>query len=298
MFKFAKRILLFMAVNFLIMITISIVLNLLGVQPYLNRNGINYQDLAVFCLVWGMGGAFISLALSRVMAKMMMGVKTIDPNTASGPELFIYKTVEKLALQSGFSRVPEVGIYQSPEINAFATGPTQNRSLVAVSSGLLQQMSKEQIEGVLAHEMTHISNGDMVTMTLVQGVVNAFVMFLARVIAFAISQNVKEEARASVRFAVTFALEILLSFLGMILVASFSRWREFRADKGGAQLAGKANMISALTRLNEVYGFNSQMPVNQSLAAFKISGKKGFLSLFSSHPPLEERIRRLQADIG
>ena len=172
-----KRILLFGVVNILIVVTISLVLRLLGVQPYLHSYGLNYQDLAVFCFIWGMGGAFISLLISRLMAKWLMGVQVIDPTQARGEAAELINTVHSLAKRAGLSTMPEVGIYDSPDVNAFATGPTKAHALVAVSSGLLNQMNTAQLEGVLGHEMTHIANGDMVTMTLIQGVVNAFVMF-------------------------------------------------------------------------------------------------------------------------
>jgi heat shock protein HtpX len=198
--------------------------------------------------------------------------------------------------------MPEVGIYDSPEVNAFATGPTRNRSLVAVSSGLLQNMNRDQIEGVLGHEIAHIANGDMVTMTLLQGIVNAFVMFVARIIAFFASQFVKENGpRMLVQMVVTIVCEIALSFLGMIVVAYFSRRREFRADAGGAQLAGSARMIAALQGLQRIYEPNLQAAAatgsdKPSLATLKISGKsKGLMSFFATHPPLEVRIEKLRS---
>lgn len=290
---FMKRIMLFMAVNVLVVVTISIVLNLLGVRPYLTSHGIDMKSLAVFCLVWGMGGSFISLAISRIMAKMMLGVKVIDPASASGDAAWLVQTVHHLASAAGLPEMPQVGIYQSPELNAFATGPTKSRSLVAVSSGLLERMDRNQVEGVLGHEIAHVANGDMVTMTLLQGVVNAFVMFLARVIAFAVSQNVKEESRRGVQFMVTIVLEILFSFLGMFVVAAFSRRREFRADAGGARLSGREKMIAALEGLRRGVGIvDKRAP---SLAAFKISGQRGgLMALLSTHPPLDVRIARLR----
>ncbi len=286
------RIMLFMAVNLLVVVTISIVLNLLGVRPYMTAHGIDMGSLAVFCLVWGMGGSLISLAISRIMAKMMLGVKVIDPTAASGETAWLVQTVHHLASAAGLPEMPEVGIYQSPELNAFATGPTKRRSLVAVSSGLLERMDRNQVEGVLGHEITHIANGDMVTMTLLQGIVNAFVMFLARVIAFAVSQNVKQESRRGVQFMVTIVLEILLSFLGMLVVAAFSRRREFRADAGGARLAGREKMVDALEGLRRGMGIaDNRAP---SLAAFKISSqRRGLLALLATHPPLDVRIARL-----
>ncbi len=299
--KIAKRVVLFVAVNILVMVTISIVMSLLGVQPYLQANGINYESLAVFCLIWGFGGAFISLSLSRVMAKFGMGVQVIDPMQAHGESQWLVETVHRLSHQAGLPAMPEVGIYNSPEVNAFATGPTKSRALVAVSSGLLQNMNRQEAEGVLAHEVAHIANGDMVTMTLIQGVVNAFVMFFARVIAFALSQFVKEEGpRHLVRMVATIALEIGLSFLGMIIVAYFSRQREFRADAGGAQLGGRENMINALKSLQRVYEPSLAAAAHAgtdkpSFDTLKISSKsKGLLAFFMTHPPLEVRIKRLQ----
>lgn len=225
----AKRIFLFLAVNFLVIITISIVLNVLGVRPYLRSYGIDYQSLLVFCLVWGMGGAFISLGLSRVMAKMAMGVQVIDPNTADAGAQELLQIVGNLTRSANLP-MPEVGVYESPEVNAFATGPTKSRALVAVSSGLLHRMNRAEIEGVLGHEVTHIANGDMVTMTLLQGVVNAFVMFLARVIAFAVTQAMRgrddnEAPSWGIFFMVQMVLQVVFMIAGSMVVAWFSRYR-------------------------------------------------------------------------
>jgi heat shock protein HtpX len=289
-----KRIFLFAVVNLLILVTISIVLNLLGVQPYLTAYGIDYRQLMIFCLVWGMGGAFISLALSRVMARWMMGVQVIDPQTAQPELASLVNLVHSLAQRASLPKMPQVGIYESGELNAFATGPTKARALVAVSTGLLQTMDRDQVEGVLGHEITHVANGDMVTMTLLQGIINAFVMFFARVIAFAVSQALREENRRMVTYLLTVVLEIALSILGFMVVAAFSRWREFRADHGGAELAGRQKMIDALQALQRNLGLQhpGEAPAVQTL---KISGKQGgFMALMATHPPLEERIRRLQ----
>lgn len=291
---FAKRTMLFLSVNVLIILTLSITLNLLGVGHYFSARGIDFRSLLIFCLVWGMGGAFISLALSRVMAKWMMGVKVIDPNTTDSAQRELVVTVHRLAQAANLPEMPEVGWYPSPEVNAFATGPTKSRALVAVSAGLLEKMDRAEVEGVLGHEIAHIANGDMVTMTLVQGVINALVMFLARVIAFFLA-NRGRDSNAAPSYFVVFILEIALSALGMIAVAAFSRYREYRADAGGAELAGRQKMISALealqrtTRLVDLTG-------KESLATLKISGKRKF-SLFSTHPPLEERIARLKAAV-
>ena len=302
MMKLGKRIFLFLAVNVLVLTTISIVMKLFGLEPYLNEQGINYQSLMIFCLLWGFAGAFISLALSRIMAKWMMGVKVIDPNTSNSQQRSLVELVHSLAQSAGISKMPEVGIYESPEVNAFATGPTRNRSLVAVSSGLLQNMNSTQVEGVLAHEVAHISNGDMVTMTLIQGVVNAFVMFFARIIAFAIGQTIRDNGlRHIVEFLLVIVLQIAFSFLGMMVVAYFSRIREYKADAGGAQLAGKDRMIAALQGLQRVYqpsvAANNSSGTNQvAYDTLKISGKTtGLMALLASHPALDKRIARLQA---
>lgn len=296
---FMKRIFLFSLVNIAMVVTISAVLAVLGVGPYLNRSGLDYNSLALFCLVWGMGGAFISLLLSRVMAKWMMGVRVIDPQNP-GQFSDLVQTVHHLARAARLPSMPEVGVYESPEVNAFATGPSKSRSLVAVSTGLLRTMNRDEVEGVLGHEVAHISNGDMVTMTLIQGVVNAFVMFLARIAAFAISnalasRNDREDSRASpfVFHLTTFVFEILLGVIGAMIVAWFSRAREFRADAGGATYAGREKMRAALQRLST---YSERIDTSQAaLATLKISGKTGgLMALLSTHPPLEERIRRLQ----
>lgn len=288
-----KRIFLFTLTNLLVIVTISITLNLLGVRPYLSARGIDYNALLVFCLVWGMGGAFISLALSRVMAKWMMGVQVIDPRQASGAAADLVHTVHALAERAGLPAMPEVGIYQSPELNAFATGPTKSRALVAVSTGLLESMDRGQLEGVLGHELTHVANGDMVTMTLIQGVVNAFVMFLARVIAFAVTRSSERDSGRGMQYLITIVLEIAFSLLGSMVVAAFSRWREYRADAGGARLAGREKMIAALQELQRRY---QPLEAKPALATLKIAGKSGgLMAFFASHPPLDERIARLRA---
>lgn len=289
-----KRIFLFMVVNLLILVTISIFTSVFGIGHYITAAGLNLKALAIFCLMYGMIASTISLLLSRFMAKMMMGVRVIDPNTHEPASRDLVARVHRLARGAGISTMPQVGIYDSPEVNAFATGPTKNRALVAVSTGLLQKMSAEEVDGVLGHEVAHIQNGDMVTMTLIQGVVNAFVMFFARVIAFFASNFVREELRYIVNFAITIVLEIFLSFLGMMVVAYFSRLREFRADRGGATLAGRANMINALQALQRSVAIQDPNHAPASLATMKISGSRGgLMALFSTHPPLEERIARL-----
>jgi heat shock protein HtpX len=287
-----KRILLFMATNIAIMVTLMIVLSILGVTGYITADGLDYTALAVFSLIWGFGGAFISLAMSRWMAKMAMGVQLVDGRTGHAELDWLHQTVEQLTRKAGLP-MPEVGIYESPEVNAFATGPSKRSSLVAVSSGLLRSMRREEVEGVLAHEVSHIQNGDMVTMTLIQGVVNAFSIFFSRVIANIIRQLVDERISTLVFFVATIVFDIVFSILGMMVVAWFSRAREFRADAGAAALSSRNNMIAALQRLqaNQALVDNSQ----PQLATMKINGSRsGFMALMSTHPPLEQRIAALQ----
>lgn len=297
-----KRIFLFILTNILVVATISILLSIFGVTHYVERAGkgygLNLQKLMIICLVWGFVGAFISLALSKVMAKWMMGLSVINPKTASGSEAQLVTTVHRLARGAGLTTMPEVAIYDSEEVNAFATGPTRASSLVAVSTGLLHSMSWEEVEGVLGHEIAHIANGDMVTMALLQGVVNAFVMFLSRVVAFAISSAVSRSDEESsfprmLNFILTIVFDIVFTLLGSLVIAAFSRFREYRADAGGANLAGRGKMIAALDRLRKTHEQvdNSSAP---ALASMKITNKGGFLALFSTHPPLEDRIARLQ----
>lgn len=300
--KWPKRVFLFVIVNALVLVTISILTSLLGLQPHLTQRGYSIEDLMLWCALWGMGGAFISLGLSRVMAKWGMGVRVIDPkNIPDSQSRWLVETVHRLAYQAGLSAMPEVGVYDSPEVNAFATGPTRSRSLVAVSTGLLHNMNQDQAEGVLAHEIAHIANGDMVTMTLIQGIINAFVMFFARIIASVIASSIKSDGgRATAQFFITIALEIALTMLGMIVVGYFSRRREYRADQGGAELAGKNKMIGALQVLQRVYEPSLEAAAasghnKANYDTLKISGKsRGLMALMASHPPLEERIRRLQ----
>ncbi|MBY0357228.1 MAG: protease HtpX [Candidatus Obscuribacterales bacterium] len=294
-----RRFFLFFLVNGLVVITLSVVMNVLGVGNYLTPYGIDYTQMAVFCLLWGMGGAFISLLMSRAIAKWSSGVQLIDPNTNDPSLRFIVNLIHDLSQKAGLSTMPEIGIYDSPEPNAFATGPSKSRALVAVSTGLLSRMNQNEIAGVLGHEITHISNGDMVTMTLLQGVVNAFVMFLSRVIAFAVTSRGRDDERSPgfLYYIVQIALEVVFMILGSIVVAWFSRWREYRADAGGAKLAGKRNMIEALEELRRTYELvpaNGQ-PIVQTL---QISSRpSGLMALFASHPPLEQRIAKLQESV-
>lgn len=289
-----KRIGFFLLTNILIMTTISIVTTLLGSMGFsIQAYGMDLTQLIVFCFMWGMAGSFISLLLSKVMAKWTMGVKVIDPKKASQTEMDIYRRVQSLA-QRAHLPMPEVGIYDSPEVNAFATGPSKSNSLVAVSTGLLGRMNERELEGVLAHELSHIQNGDMVTLTLIQGLVNSFALFISRIIAYAVANMVKEEMAQIVRIVVTIALDIAFSILGSIAVAYFSRKREFRADAGGAKLAGRESMIAALESLRTMID-QPEDERGAALASLKISSKKGgFLSLFSTHPALEDRILALK----
>jgi heat shock protein HtpX len=297
----AKRIFLFIAINFLVVITLSIILNIFHVQPFLKGYGLDIKSLLIFCFIWGMGGAFISLALSRQMAKWMMGVHVINPDTGDPDLRRLIATVHQLSRDAHLPDMPEVGVFESSEPNAFATGPTKKRSLVAVSSGLLRRMSQKELEGVLAHEIAHISNGDMVTMTLIQGVVNAFVMFLARILAYVFSGMGRSRDQGSSGSYLSymmfvFLFEIVFMVFGSMVVCGFSRFREFRADRGGADLAGKEKMIAALESLQKLQGIHDPQTEKPSFQALKISTRKksGIMKLFATHPPLEERISRLR----
>lgn len=296
-----KRVILFLLLNFLVVMTISIVLSLFSIRPYLNAHGIDYSSLLAFCFIWGMGGAVISLLLSRWMARFAAGVRLIDPKTIDPQEKHLLELVYQLARKVGISKMPQVGIFPARELNAFATGPSKNRSLVAVSSGLLEKMDEEELKAVLGHEISHIANGDMVTMTLLQGVVNAFVLFLSRVLAFALSGMGKNRGESSRGNAMSFYLfsylfEIVFMILGSLLVCAYSRYREFRADAGGASLVSKQAMIGALQTLESYQKIRDPKTEASPIAAFKIShpSRKGLFHLFATHPPIEERIARLQ----
>lgn len=288
-----KRVFLFLIINLLVILTISVVLSLFNVQPYLTRQGLNLQALLIFCLIWGMAGAFISLALSRKIAKWIMRVQLIDK---SGEHDKLYQMVERLAKDAGLPQTPEIGIFPSNAMNAFATGPSKRRSLVAVSTALLYQMNEQELEAILGHEISHISNGDMVTMTLIQGIVNAFVMFLARIAAYAVSSIGRgDRGRTSYLsyYLMTFVFEILFMILGSLVIAFFSRRREYRADHEGAMLSRKEYMIAALEKLKTTKVLDKK---HASMNALMISTpyKRGILHLFSTHPPLEARIARLK----
>jgi heat shock protein HtpX len=291
-----KRFFLFILTNILVLVSVSIVLSVLGVNHYLTSAGIDYPALMIFCLVWGFVGSGISLMLSKFMAKRMMGVEIVDDRGQYGD---LVRKVHLLARAAGIEKMPEVGVYQSSEVNAFATGPSKNNSLVAVSSGLLNQMNAEEVEGVLAHEIAHVANGDMVTMALIQGVVNAFVMFFARIAAFALNQAMAgdrdDDRPVTSGFAyhiTVMVCEVLFSFLGMFVVAYFSRVREFRADKGGAQFAGKQKMVAALKRLQQKVDLLDES--QDAIKTMKISSKKGLMNFLSTHPSLEDRIAALE----
>ena len=288
-----KRIVLFLATNLAIALVLSVTMRLLGVEPYLTAQGLNLTSLLVFAAVMGFGGSFISLAISKWMAKRAMGVQVIE-SPSNATEAWLIDTVRKYSTEEGI-RMPEVGIFHSPEVNAFATGPSKNNSLVAVSSGLLQQMTREEAEAVIGHEVAHAANGDMVTMALIQGVVNTFVMFLSRVIGHTVDRVVfkNENGHGPAFFITMIVAELVLGILASIIVMWFSRQREFRADRGGASLAGRSAMIAALERLNSLHPH----PLPDKMAAFGISGgvASGLKRLFMTHPPLEERIAALRA---
>lgn len=288
-----KRIALFLATNVAILLVLSIAMRVLGIEPYLTETGLNLTSLLIMAAVMGFGGAFISLAISKWMAKKSMGVRVIE-TPSNSTELWLVDTIRKYAADAGIG-MPEVGIYDAPDVNAFATGMTRNKSLVAVSSGLLQQMKRNEAEAVLGHEIAHIANGDMVTLTLIQGVVNTFVIFLSRVIGHTVDRVVfkNERGHGPAFWVTTIVAQLVLGILASIIVMWFSRQREFRADRGGASLAGGPNMIAALERLG---GLHPQ-PLPDKMAAFGIAGggASGFKRLFMTHPPLEERIAALRA---
>ncbi|HCM06725.1 MAG TPA: protease HtpX [Oceanospirillales bacterium] len=287
------RIILFLATNLAVIAVASITLSLLGVGSYLEQgNNLNLNNLLAFCLVFGMAGSIVSLLISKWMAKRSMGVQLIEqPQNAS--EQWLHGTVKALADKAGIG-MPEVGIFHSDAPNAFATGWNKNNALVAVSTGLLQRMNKDEVEAVLGHEIGHVANGDMVTLALIQGVVNAFVMFFARIIGNFVDKAVfKNEHGPGIGFYITtFVAEIVLGILASTIVAWFSRRREYRADEAGAALTSNAAMASALMRLKETYDQPSEL--SGELVAFGIRGEGKLSALFSSHPPLDDRIAALQ----
>ncbi|WP_300617775.1 protease HtpX [Dokdonella sp.] len=290
------RIVLFILTNLAVMALLTIVVKLTGIDVYAyRRGGINLQGLLIMAAVMGMGGSFISLAMSKWIAKMSVGAQVIT-QPRNPTEAWLVDTVRRQADKAGI-RMPEVAIYEAPEMNAFATGMSKNSSLVAVSTGLLQSMDREQVEAVLGHEISHVANGDMVTMALLQGVLNTFVIFLARVIGTVVDRMLSgnrdgEGGGGFAYFAIVMVLQIALGFLASLVVMAFSRWREFRADAGGARLAGKQAMISALERLAGNHGENT---LPKAIQAFGISGEGGLARLLMSHPPIPERVAALRA---
>ena len=291
-----KRIVLFLATNLAIVLVLSVTMRILGVEPYLTAQGLNLTSLLVFAAVMGFGGSLISLAISKWMAKKSMGVQVIE-TPSSSTEFWLVETVKKYAADAGIG-MPEVGIFPSPEVNAFATGMNKNNALVAVSAGLLNTMTREEAEAVIGHEVAHVANGDMVTLALIQGVVNTFVMFLSRVIGHTVDRVVfkNEEGHGPAFFVTMIVAELVLGILASIIVMWFSRQREFRADRGGASLAGRSAMIAALERLSSLHPH----PLPDKMAAFGIAGggAGGLKRLFMTHPPLEERIAALRAIQG
>ncbi len=287
-----KRIFLFLVTNLAVVLVLSIVARLLGIDQYMSARGGDLGGLLVFAALFGFGGSLISLAISKWMAKRSMGVEVIEqPKNAS--EQWLVDTVRAHAQRVGIG-MPEVGIFDSPTPNAFATGANRNHALVAVSSGLLQNMRQNEVDAVLGHEIAHIANGDMVTLTLIQGVVNTFVIFFSRIIGNLVDKALfgNKEGRGIGYFVSVMFAEMVLGILASVIVMWFSRQREFRADAGGAHLAGRANMIAALERLKD----GVEQPLPAQMAAFGISGGgSGFGRLFMSHPPLDERIAALRS---
>ncbi len=289
------RVLLFLGTNFAVLLVLAVVASVLGLDQYLNQNGLNLGMLLAFSALFGFGGAFFSLAISKWMALKSTGARVIEqPRNAA--ENWLKQTVARQARQAGIG-MPDVAIYDSPDMNAFATGAKRDKALVAVSTGLLEQMSQDEVEAVLGHEVAHIANGDMITMTLLQGVLNTFVMFLARVIGTIIDRAVfRNERGVGIGYFVTvIVLQILLGIAASAIVAWFSRRREFRADAGSAHLAGKRKMIEALQRLQ---GRRDNVPgqLPEQLQTFGIAPSMGasLRAVFATHPPLEQRIAALQ----
>lgn len=292
-----KRILLFAATNIAVLAVLAIVLQVLGIESMLANQGteLDLQALLIFSAVIGFTGAFISLAMSKWTAKRMTGARVIE-NPSNATESWLVNTVQRQARQAGIE-CPEVAIYDSPDVNAFATGMNRNKALVAVSTGLLRQLGQKEVEAVLGHEVSHVANGDMVTLALLQGVVNTFVVFLSRVVGFVVDRVVfrTERGYGPGFFIATIVSQILFGILATMIVMWFSRQREFRADAGGAKLAGRENMIAALDGLRRLHDPHaSDLP--ESMQAFGIAGghMAGFKRFFLSHPPIEDRIAALR----
>lgn len=299
-----KRIMLLIATNIAIMVVISIILSIFHVQPYLNQHGLDYQSLLIVSAVVGFAGAFISLLMSKWMAKMAYRIQIIQ-TPSNAQERFIFDTVKRLSTTAGI-RMPEIGIYQSQDPNAFATGWKKNDALVAVSSSLLDHMNEEEVTGVLGHELSHIANGDMVTLTLIQGVLNTFVFFLSRVAAYAVTQFLSRgdsdnRAMGSLAYyGIAILFQIIFGILASMVVMAFSRWREYRADRGSVRLAGKAPMLAALKKLqylSEHGADEAQDKRGASFNAMKIRSHRGIFALFSSHPPLKDRIHAIERGV-
>ncbi|HKJ70261.1 MAG TPA: protease HtpX [Gammaproteobacteria bacterium] len=292
-----KRVALFLITNLAVLVVLGLVLRLIGFEGILDARGVDldYRSLLLFALVIGMGGSLISLLMSKWMARTMTGARVIE-TPGNRTEAWLVETVRRQARAAGIG-MPDVAVYPAAEINAFATGYSKRRALVAVSQGLLEQMDEDEAEAVLAHEVSHIANGDMVTLALIQGVVNTFVIFLARVIGHVVDRAVfrTERGHGPAFWIVTIVAEIALAILASVIVLWFSRRREFRADAGGARLAGRGKMIAALRRLQANHGQPAQLP--DQISAFGISGGmgRGIRRLFMSHPPLAERIAALEA---
>lgn len=290
-----KRVALFVLTNIAILTVASVTFSLFGITGALAANGFDPAGMLLFCALFGFGGAFVSLALSKWIAKRATGAQIIEAPRNAG-ERWLLDTVARQSAAAGIA-MPEVAVFPSPQPNAFATGASRNKALVAVSTGLLESMRENEVEAVLGHEIGHVANGDMLTLTLIQGVLNTFVLFLARVIGFAVDRVVlRNEGGIGIGyFVTTIVAQIVLGILASVVVMWFSRQREFRADAQGARLAGRSNMIAALERLKASSGMPDTMP--ESMAAFGISSgvRRGLRALFASHPPLDARIAALRA---
>ena len=292
-----KRVFLFLVTNIAVMVVLSIVIRILGADRFLEANGINYMNLLIFAAVFGFGGSFISLAMSKWMAKWSTGAQVIM-QPRSDMEIWLMNTVQKQASQAGIG-MPDVAVFESDSPNAFATGMNKNNALVAVSTGLLQTMKRDEVEAVLGHEISHVANGDMITLSLIQGVINTFVIFIARVVGYFVDRVIlkNEEGHGLGFFITTIVAEIVFGILASVIVMWFSRKREFVADAGGAQLAGAGKMIAALESLQR----SAHEPLPDQMKSFGIAGKpstNGLKLLFMTHPPLADRIAALKRSAG
>lgn len=303
--QYLTRIGLFLIVNALAVFTITIVLDLIGFTPYLTNQGINVGQLAFFCFIWGMVGSLVSLFLSKSMAKRSLGLQTVNLNTPNQAGRDVYRMIDELAKKANLPNTPEVTIWDSPVVNAFATGPTQSNALVAISTGLLSSMTEDEQRAVLGHEITHIKNGDMVTMTLLQGVLNAFVLFVSRIVSMLIVSRDKDNDPYGKPYVgsyagysvVTQVLQFVLMTLSSLVIAWFSRRREFKADEGGAALTGRENMIQALLRLEQTANIKEERLVREGDLQFQmmmISSPARLAYLFASHPSIEARVAHLR----